>query len=252
MRLASNNQQELVMGNTVVMARRKSLPVEKKNTPVAADKKRPTADWETFLTGISSGKTVLECGKHDTIFIQGEPADSVLFLVRGKVKLAVTSFEGKEAIVGTLGSGELFGEGCLAGQPLRMATAISVGDCNLIKVEKPIMARMLHEELEFAEMFVTHLLSRIIRYEADFVDQLFNSGEKRLARILLLLSHFGKESSAETVVPGISQEHLAQMVGTTRPRINLFMNKFRKLGFVEYNSREMTVHSGLRSVILND
>jgi CRP/FNR family transcriptional regulator, cyclic AMP receptor protein len=252
MRLASNNQQELVMGNTVVMARRKSLPVEKKNASVAADKKRPTADWETFLTGISSGKTVLECGKHDTIFIQGEPADSVLFLVRGKVKLAVTSFEGKEAIVGTLGSGELFGEGCLAGQPLRMATAISVGDCNLIKVEKPIMARMLHEELEFAEMFVTHLLSRIIRYEADFVDQLFNSGEKRLARILLLLSHFGKESSTETVVPGISQEHLAQMVGTTRPRINLFMNKFRKLGFVEYNSREMTVHSGLRSVILND
>jgi CRP/FNR family cyclic AMP-dependent transcriptional regulator len=251
-RLASSSQQGLLMGNTVVMASRKSLPVEKKNAPVAADKNRPTTDWETLLTGISRGKTVLEYGADDTIFMQGAPADSVLFLLRGKVKLAVTSFEGKEAIVGTVGPGELFGEGCLAGQALRMATAISEGDCTLTKVEKPIMARMLHEELEFAEMFAIHLLSRSIRYEADFVDQLFNSTEKRLARILLLLSHFGKDSRTETVVPGISQEHLAQMVGTTRSRINLFMNKFRKLGFVNYSSREMTVHSGLRSVILND
>ena len=228
------------------------MPVDKKNAPVAADKKRPTADWETFLTGISRGKTVLEYGADDSIFVQGAPADSVLFLLRGKVKLAVTSFEGKEAIVGTLGSGEFFGEGCLAGQPLRMATAISVGDCALIRVEKPIMARMLHEEQGLAELFVAHLLSRIIRYEADLVDQLFNSTEKRLARILLLLSHFNKESKTETVVPGINHENLAQMVGTTRSRINLFMNKFRKLGFIDYNSREMTVHSGLRSVILND
>jgi CRP/FNR family transcriptional regulator, cyclic AMP receptor protein len=251
-RLASSNQQELVMGNAVVMARRKRLPVDKKNALVAADKKHPTAGWETFLTGISRSKTILEYGTDDIIFVQGAPADSVLFLVRGKVKLAVTSLEGKEAIVGTLGSGEFFGEGSLAGQPLRMATAISVGDCNLIKVEKPIMARMLHEEQGLAEMFVIHLLSRIIRYEADLVDQLFNSSEKRLARILLLLSHFGKESRTETVVPGISQEILAQMVGTTRSRINFFMNKFRKLGFVDYNSREMTVHSSLRSVILNE
>ena len=189
------------MGNTVVMTRRKSLPVDKKNASVVADQKRPTADWETLLTGISRGKTVLEYGANDAIFVQGAPADSVLFLLRGKVKLAVTSYEGKEAIVGTLGSGEFFGEGCLAGQPLRMATAISVGDCTVTKVEKPIMARMLHEELEFAEMFVTHLLSRSIRYEADLVDQLFNSTEKRLAH---------------------------------------------------YNRREMTVHSGLRNVILND
>src|ERR1700674_4032733 len=250
-RPASSSQQELVVGNTVVMARRKSLPVDKKNAFVAADKKRPTAGWETFLTGISRGKTVLEYGADDTIFMQGAPADSVVFLLRGKVKLAVTSYDGKEAIVGTLASGELFGEGCLAGQPLRMATAISVGDCNLIKVEKPIMARMLHEEQGLAEMFVTHLLSRIIRYEADLVDQLFNSGEKRLARILLLLSHFGKESTTETVVPGINQENLAQMVGTTRSRINYFMNKFRKLGFIDYNHEAgLTVHSGLRSVIL--
>src|ERR1700676_1200774 len=227
------------MGNAVVMARRKRLPVDKKNALVAADKKHPTAGWESFLTGISRSKTILEYGTDDIIFVQGAPADSVLFLVRGKVKLAVTSLEGKEAIVGTLGSGEFFGEGSLAGQPLRMETAISVGDFNLIKVEKPIMARMLHEEQGLAEMFVIHLLSRIIRYEADLVDQLFNSSEKRLARILLLLSHFGKESRTETVVPGISQEILAQMVGTTRSRINFFMNKFRKLGFVDYKRSKM-------------
>jgi CRP/FNR family cyclic AMP-dependent transcriptional regulator len=240
------------MGTTVDIARRNILPVDKKNAPVAADKKRETAGWESFLARISSGKTVLEYRANDTIFMQGQPAESVFFLGRGKVKLAVTSFEGKEAIVATMGSGELFGEGCLAGQPLRMATAISVGDCTLTKVEKRTMVRMLHEGEGLAEMFVTYLLSRNIRYEADIVDQLFNSSEKRLARILLLLSHFGKESKTETVVPGINQEHLAQMVGTTRSRISAFMNKFRKLGFVDYNSREMTVHSGLRSVILND
>ncbi len=228
------------------------MPVDQKNASIAADKKHPTADWETLLTGISRGKTVLEYGADDTIFAQGERADSVLFLLRGKVKLAVTSFEGKEAIVGTLGTGEILGEGCLAGQPLRMATAISVGDCTLARIEKLIMARMLHEKQGLAEIFVAHLLARNIRYEADLVDQLFNSTEKRLARILLLLSHFSKESKTETVVPGITHENLAQMVGTTRSRINLFMNKFRKLGFIDYNSREMTVHSGLRSVVLND
>ena len=240
------------MGNTVLMARRKSLPVDKKKVFVAASMKGPAAGWETFLAGISIGKAVLEYSKKCNIFMQGEPAESMFFLQRGKVKLSVSSLEGKEAIVGTLGSGEFFGEGCLAGQPLRMATAISVGDCTIIKVEKPAMARMLHEEQGLAEMFVTHLLTRNIRYEADLIDQLFNSGEKRLARMLLLLSHFGKESTTESVVPGINQEILAQMVGTTRSRINFFMNKFRKLGFIDYNARGMTVHSGLRSVILND
>ena len=248
-RLASSSQQELIAGNTPAMAGRKSLPVDKKNAPVAADKKSPTAGWETFLTGISRGKTVLEYRAKCNIFTQGEPADSVFFLGRGKVKLAVISFEGKEAIVATLGSGEFFGEGCLAGQPLRAATAISVEDCTLTRVEKPTMARMLHEEKGLAEMFVTHLLSRNIRYEADLVDQMFNSSEVRLARILLLLSHFSKESKTETVVPGVNQQHLAEMVGTTRSRINFFMNKFRKLGFVDYNSREITVHSGLLKVV---
>jgi CRP-like cAMP-binding protein len=207
-------------------------------------------DWETLMAGISKGKTVLEYRANHTIFMQGEPADSVHFILRGKVKLAVTSHKGREVIVATLGSGEFFGEGCLAGQPLRMATATSVGDCTLTKVEKPMMARMLHEEQGLADTFITHLLSRVIRYEADLVDQMANSSEKRLARMLLLLSHFGKDSKTETVVAGITQEHLAQMVGTTRSRINFFMNKFRKLGFIDYDSEaELTVHRGLLSVL---
>jgi len=235
------------------MVHRKSLPVDKRKAPVAADKKRPSVDWESLLAGIPGGKSVLECGADRNIFMQGQPADSMFFLLRGKVQLSVASSEGKEAIVATLGSGEFFGEGCLAGQPLRMATAISVEDCTLTRVEKATITRMLHEQQGVAELFVTHLLTRNIRYEADLVDQLFNSSEKRLARILLLLSHFSKESKTETVVPGINQENLAQMVGTTRSRISHFMNKFRKLGFIDYNGDEgLTVHSGLLSVVLHD
>jgi len=210
-------------------------------------------NWETLLADISRGKTVVECGANQTIFMQGQPADSLFFLLRGKVKLAVASLDGKEAIVGTLGPGEFFGEGCLAGQPFRMATAISVGDGTLTKVEKSVMARMLRQQQGFADLFITHLLSRIIRYEADLVDQLFNSSEKRLARTLLLLSHFGKDSKTETVVAGISQEHLAQMVGTTRSRINHFMNKFRKLGLINYSTKAgVTVHRGLLRVVQGD
>jgi CRP/FNR family cyclic AMP-dependent transcriptional regulator len=228
-------------------------PGSGRNQEVVTIKRGPSVDWKTLLAGSSRGKTVLEYGADDKIFTQGELADSLFFLLRGRVKLAVASPEGKEAIVATRSAGEFFGEGCLAGQPVRMATAISVGDCTLTKVEKPIMARMLHNAQGLAEVFVSHLLSRNIRYEADLVDQLFNSGEKRLARILLLLSHFGHESKTETVVPGITQEHLAQMVGTTRSRINHFMNNFRKLGFIDYNHEAgLTVHSGLRSVILHD
>jgi len=250
-RLASSSRQESSGRNAFVMARRKSLPVDKKNSSVAANKKHPIAGWETFLTRISTGKTVLEYGANQNIYMQGQPAESVFFLGRGKVKLAVSSFEGKEAIVATLDSDEFFGEGCLAGQPLRTATAIAVEACTVTRVEKPTMARMLDQEQGLAQMFVTHLLSRNIRYEADLVDQLFNSSEVRLARMLLLLSHFSKESKTETVVPGITHEHLAEMVGTTRSRINFFMNRFRKLGFIDYNSREMTVHSGLLNVVRN-
>ena len=263
-------RKSLVMGSKVVGARKKSLPVDKKQTAVVAaikkgppvdqrkavivaDKKVLPFDWETLLAGISRGKTILEYGANRNIFMQGQPADSLFFLLRGRVKLSVTSADGKEAIVATLDSGEFFGEGCLAGQPLRMATAISVEDCTLARVEKPMMARMLHEEVGVAELFVTHLLTRNIRYEADLVDQLFNSSEKRLARILLLLSHFGKESKTETVVPGINQENLAQMVGTTRSRVSHFMNKFKNHGFIDYESSgEVTVHTGLLSVVLHD
>jgi CRP/FNR family transcriptional regulator, cyclic AMP receptor protein len=207
-------------------------------------------DWCAHLAGITRGKTVLEHGDNHTIFMQGQPADSVYFLVRGKVRLGVASQEGKEAIVATLGAGEFFGEGCLAGQTSRMATAISAGGCGLIKVEKPTMLRMLHEQPALAETLVTQLVSRLIRYEADLVDQLFNPSEKRLARLLLLLSHFGKHSQSETVVAGVNQEHLAQMVGTTRSRINLFMNRFRKLGFIDYSIKAgLTVNHGLLSVL---
>jgi CRP/FNR family transcriptional regulator, cyclic AMP receptor protein len=177
----------------------------------------------------------------------------VFYLNRGEVKLAVTPQQGKEAIVTILDANEFFGEGCLAGQPLRISTAVAVTDCTLCRIEKSLMVRLLHERHEISELFVTHLLTRNIRFEADLVDQLFNSSEKRLARILLLLSHFGKESKAEAILPSINQESLAQMVGTTRSRVSHFMNKFRKLGFVDYTgSGALTVNSGLLGMVLLD
>jgi len=204
------------------------------------------------FAAISTGKTIVECAANDTVFVQGEPAAAVFFLLRGKVRLAVTSQEGKEAIVGTRDAGEFIGEGCLAGQRVRVATAISAGACTLVRLEKPALARLLHEQPGLAELFVAHLLARNIRYESDLIDQLFNSSEKRLARILLLLSHFGKDSTTETVVAGVNQEHLAQMVGTTRSRINHFMNKFRKLGFIDYDDQAgLAVHRGLLAVVRN-
>ena len=218
---------------------------------MAAKKEQPV-DWEALLNGIFRGKTVIECGMDRNVFRQGQPADSLFYLRRGKVKLTVISQQGKEAIVAILGAGEFFGEGCLAGQPLRMATAVAMTDCTLDKIDKPLMARMLHEHHDISELFVKHLLSRNIRYEADLVDQLFNSSEKRLARILLLLSHFGKESKAEAVIPRVNQDTLAQMVGTTRSRVSHFMNRFREHGFIDYDDGGLTVHSGLLSVVLHD
>ena len=231
-----------------VMARNQSQP-----EVATANQKNPPFDWAASLAGISHGKTVLEYGAGRTIFTQGDSADSVWYLVKGKVKLAVTSQQGKEAIVTVLGGNEFFGEGCLAGQPLRISTAMAVTDCTLYRIEKSLMVRLLHDQHGIAELFITHLLSRNIRFEGDLVNQLFNSSEKRLARILLLLAHFGKESRTETVHPGINQEHLAQMVGTTRSRVSHFMNKFRTLGFIDYaGSGALTVNSGLLSVVLSD
>jgi CRP/FNR family cyclic AMP-dependent transcriptional regulator len=211
-----------------------------------------SVDWDMVLTGVFHGKTVMECGMNRTIFRQGQPADCLFYIRRGKVKLKVISKQGKEAIIAVLGAGEFFGEGCLAGQQSRMATAVAMTDCTLDKIEKSLMARILREQHDVSELFVRHLLSRNIRYEADLVDQLFNSSEKRLARILLLLAHFGKESRAETVVPRVNQDTLAQMVGTTRSRVSHFMNKFRKLGFIDYDDSGLTIYSGLLNVILHE
>jgi CRP/FNR family transcriptional regulator, cyclic AMP receptor protein len=227
----------------------------KKNQPedVAAIRKRQPVDWEVILAGSSGGRTFIEYGANRTIFWQGEPADAVFFVRKGRVKVAVTSNQGKEAIVALLNVGEFFGEGCLAGQQVHMATATAMTDCSLSKIEKPAMVRMLHEDQNASELFVAHLLSRNIHYEADLVDHLFNSSEKRLARILLTLAHVGKESRTETILPSINQENLAQMVGTTRPWVSHFLSKFRKLGFVDYTrSGGLKVNSGLLSVVLHE
>jgi len=233
-----------------------AVTARNKNQPevITANQQNQPVDWEALLAGINGGKSVLEYSENRVIFRQGDPADAIFYLRRGKVKLAVTSQQGKEAIVAILGAGEFFGEGCLAGQTVHVSTVIALTDCTLARIEKAQMARMLHEQHEISELFVTHLLSRNIRYEEDLVDQLFNSSEKRLARILLLLAHFGKEGRSEAVLPRVNQENLAQMVGTTRSRVSHFMTKFKKLGFVDYDgvSGGLTVHSGLLSVILRE
>jgi CRP/FNR family cyclic AMP-dependent transcriptional regulator len=218
-----------------------------------ANNKTRHVDWEELCAGISLGRTRAEYSANCIIFRQGQPADSLLHIRRGKVKLSVISKHGKEGIVAIIGAGELFGEGCLAGQRLRVATATAMTDCTLNRIKKHALRRLLHERHELSQLLVSHLLSRNIRYESALVDQLFNSSEKRLARILLLLSHFGKESKAEPVQTRVSQAGLAQMVGTTRSRVSHFMNKFRKRGFVDYgDSGGLTVHSGLLSVVLHD
>jgi len=187
-----------------------------------------------------------------TIFAQGDIADAVFYIQMGKVKLTVVSKIGKEASIGILGEGDFFGEGSLAGQALRMGSAIAIADCAILRIDKKAMMEALHREHAFSDMFVAYLLARNIRYEEDLVDQLFNSSEKRLARVLLLLAHFGKEGVPDTVVPKISQETLAEMIGTTRSRVSFFMNRFRKLGFVNYGENGLQVHSSLLNVVLHD
>ena len=196
-------------------------------------------------------RSVASYRRKEAIFSQGDPADAVFFLQKGAVKLTVVSKQGKEAVVGIVGPDMFFGEGCLAGQHIRMSTATATEDATVLRFEKKNMIRLLHADPEFSELFTTYLLSRNIRFEEDLVDQLFNSSEKRLARILLLLAHFGKEGKQEPVIPKISQEVLAGMIGTTRSRVSHFMNKFRKLGFIDYNGG-MSVHSSLLNVVLHD
>ncbi len=216
-------------------------------------RKQPTLfNPETLLTKVGSGKTILRSRKNQIIFSQGDASDAVFYIQQGKIKLSVVSSEGKKAVIAVLEPTNFFGEGCLVGQPLRMATANSIEGSTLVRIEKDAMIRLLHEEPDFSGLFMTYLLSRNIRMEEDLVDHLFNSSEKRLARILLLLAHFGKEGkSVDILIPKISQETLADMVGTTRSRVSFFMNKFRKLGFVEYNGG-LKIHSSLLNIVLHD
>src|ERR1700689_5779288 len=209
--------------------------------PVPAAEKRRKFNLKTFLSTIDGGRTILAVPKKQTIFAQGDMADSVFYLQKGKVKLAVVAKNGKEATIGILNGGVFFGEGCLTGQPRRMCSAAAMTDCTVMRIAKKSMMDVIHRERTFSDMFVAYLLTRNIRYEEDLIDQLFNSSEKRLARVLLLLAHFGKDGRPEVAIPKISQETLAEMVGTTRGRVNLFMNRFRKLGFVDYGGSRLQV-----------
>ena len=220
-------------------------------SPVVAKNKR-NFDPLTFLATIGTGRKTLAVPKEQAIFAQGDAADAVFYIQKGKVKLTVVSKTGKEATIGILSAGSFFGEGALAGQILRMGSAAALTDCELLRVDKKAMIDALHREHSFSDLFMAYLLARNIRYEEDLVDQLFNSSEKRLARILLLLARFGKEGVPETVVPKISQETLAGMVGTTRSRVSFFMNRFRKLGFIHYNGGGLQVHSSLLNIVLHD
>ena len=214
-------------------------------------KKRRKFDLKRFLSTIDGGRKIAAFAKKRTIFVQGDPSDAVFYIQSGKVKLTVVAKSGKEATIGILNAGDFFGEGCLTGQPVRLCSATAMTDCSVMRINKKSMLAVIHREHAFSDMFMTYLLSRNIRHEADLVDQLFNSSEKRLARVLLLLAHFGKDGKREVAIPNMNQETLAEMVGTTRPRVNFFMNRFRKLGFVRYNG-ELEVHSSLLNVVLRD
>jgi CRP/FNR family cyclic AMP-dependent transcriptional regulator len=217
-------------------------------TLVIATKKKRDFDPKTFLSTIGEGRRIVPVPKKQTIYAQGAACDAVFYIQTGKVRLTVFAKKGKEATIGILNPGDFFGEGGLAGQPLRMGSATAMTDCELMRIDKKEMMLALHRERTLSDMFTAYLLGRNIRYEEDLVDQLFNSSEKRLARILLLLAHFGKEGAPETVVPKISQETLAEMVGTTRSRVSFFMNRFRKLGFIQYNGK-LEVHTSLLNIV---
>jgi CRP/FNR family cyclic AMP-dependent transcriptional regulator len=217
-----------------------------------AKKRRPTFDPKSFLAEVGEGRTMSQYRKDQIVFSQGDPADAVFYIQKGKVKVTVVSDQGKEAVVAILGAGEFCGEGCLAGQARRIATVRAMTECTIMRLQKTSIVRVLHDEPAFSEMFMSHLLARTIRVEEDLVDQLFNSSEKRLARLLLLLANFGKEGRPEPLIAKISQETLAEMIGTTRSRVSFFMNKFRRMGFLDYNGEGLEVHSSLLNVILHD
>jgi len=221
--------------------------------PMVSAKKLSEFDPKTFLSTIDAGRKIAAFPKKQTIFAQGDSSDAVFYIKEGKVRLTVVSKIGKEATIGILNTGDFFGEGCLTGQLLRLCSATAMTDCSVMKIDKKSMIEVLHREHAFSDMFVAYLLTRNIRYEEDLVDQLFNSSEKRLARTLLLLAHFGKEGKPEILIPKMSQETLAEMIGTTRSRVSFFMNRFRKLGFIDYDGgSELQVHSSLLNIVLHD
>jgi CRP/FNR family cyclic AMP-dependent transcriptional regulator len=222
-------------------------------SPRPAAKKLSKFNPTAFLSTINGGRKIAAFPKKQTIFVQGDSSDAVFYIKEGKVKLTVVSESGKEATIGILNKGDFFGEGCLTGQALRMYSATAMTDCSVMKIGKKSMIEVLHREHAFSDMFVAYLLTRNIRYEEDLVDQLFNSSEKRLARMLLLLAHFGKEGKHEILIPKMSQEALAEMIGTTRSRVSFFMNRFRNLGFIDYQAGDaLQVHSSLLNVVLHD
>jgi CRP/FNR family cyclic AMP-dependent transcriptional regulator len=209
-------------------------------------------DPAVFLANIGEGRKAMVFRKKQPIFSQGDSADAIFYLQTGKVRLTVVSNTGKEATIGIMSDGSFFGEGSLAGQDVRMGSATAMTDCAILRIEKKAMMLSLHREHALSDVFVAYLLGRNIRYEEDLVDQLFNSSEKRLARVLLMLARFGKEEISEAVIPKISQETLAEMVGTTRARVSFFMNRFRKLGFVDYGGGSLQVHCSLLDIVLHD
>jgi len=223
---------------------RKSRAVSRKGGTVSFDPK-------TFLAKVGDGKTVSKYRKDQIIFSQGSAADAVFYILKGKIKLTVVSKRGKEAVIGVLGLGHFFGEGCLNGHPLRVTTATAIDECLITRIAKAAMIATMHDEPKFSELFVADLLSRNSRIEEDLIDQLFNSSEKRFARLLLLLANFGKEDAPEPIVGKFSQEMLAEMIGTTRSRVSYFMNKFRKLGYIHYNGK-LEIHNSLLNVVLYD
>jgi CRP/FNR family cyclic AMP-dependent transcriptional regulator len=220
-------------------------------TVMANEEKKAPFDPKVFLATVNGGRSISQYRSNQKVFSQGSSADAVFYIQKGKVKITVTSEQGKEAVVAVLGPDEFCGEGCLTGQLLRLATATAMTDCEIMRLEKATMIRVLHEEPAFSEMFVSHLLARTIRVEADLVDQLFNSSEKRLARALLLLANFGKDGRPEPIIAKVSQETLAEMIGTTRSRVSFFMNKFRNLGLIDYNGR-IEIHTSLLNVVLHE
>jgi CRP-like cAMP-binding protein len=221
-------------------------------SPQKANSRTPPFDLKSFLDSAGVARKVVEYRRSEKIYSQGDPTKGVKYLQKGGVKLSVVNEVGKEAVVAILGPGDFFGEGCLAGQPVCMATATAIVPTSILFIEKNEMMRVLHEEHEFSDRFISHMLGRNIRIEEDLVDQLFNSSEKRLARTLLLLALYGKQDQPQMMLPKVSQEMLAEMIGTTRSRVNFFMNKFRKLGFVQYSNSQVHINKSLLSVVLHD